>query len=505
MLEVSSISNFILYNNDLEYEVGNANLSLDLSDIPEGKYIFKVVNNVGTESATLTIYIDRTPPEIPIIDAGGLISNTWYNHDVTLTFLSTDNMTSDEDIIFEKSIGYERPSKPKFGEIVDKVTVFNESASPLKVLVRAIDKAGNKSEPTSESNGFIVKIDKRTPTELNVFAFIDDDINKPYTFGDVIEGKLRLMLFQDIKQDTSTSELIYEYQIENTDEWIILSKYSFLQLPNPVGPSHKGFMFDEEFNHNIKFRMRTSAGNIGPETDYYHININKTTIKLKDGAGNEILSEDHVNPEKLPLEKMFLEVNSNIGYDILINNEPSFHGEASGSFDLSDLVEGEYEIKAINSLGNVTKTLNVVVDKTPPEIPIIDGGEFIWYNQDITLTFTSIDNFTSSEELVYLYLVDYDGRIPIWSEPVSSPYTFTEKPLRATKIVAIDKAGNQSRENEGSFKVYIDKLVPGKPEPNAYIDKIPRIPYIFGTETDENIYIQYNANKIFDSNTSTGI
>lgn len=503
-IEVNSIAEYILYKNDNIYNSADVSSSLDLTSLNEGTYKFKVVNNVGTPSDEFIIHIDKTPPAVPTINAGNLVSGTWYNHDVTLEFTSSDNMTPNDEIIFEKSIGYDG-RHPKFGELIESSYKFTETPSPVKVMVRAIDKAGNVSESTSESEGFIVKIDKRTPTKLNVFGFINDDVNQPYEFGKVIQGGLRVMLYQDIKQDSTTSELIYEYQIEDTEEWIILTNYKFLQLPNPVGPKHKGFMFDEDFNHKVKFRMRTSAGNVGPETDYYHININTTTIKLLDGDNNPILSGGHVNPINLPQERMTLEVQSNSDYQVLINNEAAFSGNASGSFNLSYLEEDEYEIKVINSMGSVTNPINIIVDKTPPEIPIITElnniPSYTWTNQDVTLILNSSDNYSNNDEITYERTITVIGpqARKTWGIPIERISTFTENisssPLENTiHVRAIDKAGNISEPSIEHYRFRIDKLVPGELTVHGVYESTNTY-YDFDSVTNDDLKIFLIQNK----------
>ena len=207
------------------------------------KNFITIVNEKGHKTkCDVNTYIDRTLPTKPIVvSTDGFPEGTWKNENFTLTVTSEDNHSGiayyqycypGADGICEESewVTYERSVRGEeefaTGAFEYVTTAFSIERSE-KVSIRAVDRAGNKSEETL----YQINIDKTAPVVSNVNfdtttrklnAVMSDNLSKISSYG-LTTTTLKPQNYTDVT-DIATYNLSYSVEAAFSGTYYIWAK-----------------------------------------------------------------------------------------------------------------------------------------------------------------------------------------------------------------------------------------------------------------------------------------
>lgn len=311
--------------------------TIDNTKLGKYKVRYFYFDDAGNSRAGVRyVYVqDTTAPEI-LIDLNGYVPGTWSNTRVTWNLSATDNLTSSDNIQFQRNYagGAEGTTWHNCSNESSFIGQYNWNMS-----FRAIDEAGN----VSEIGPFNVKVDNVVPTEPTV------NLNN-YTEGDWTDQPININLEST---DHMSGIQKYQYQLDNDGIWIDMTSDT-LEL-------------DGNYNSVIKFRSVDNATNASDETRNYVIkeDITAPTIELL-GDNPLIINRTLFNN--------FSDINPGVN---IIDNYTTYDDlniSVSGINDVNMRNVGEYYIVyTVTDLAGNTKTATrtvKIIESIPPIISL---------------------------------------------------------------------------------------------------------------------------------------
>ncbi len=293
-----------------------------------------VDNYEGNRLSALTIIVDNTAPSKPLITSrDGYIAGIWVNHDVTLDFHSTDNVTAPENLRYEYNTG----SGPTGWRSISNPRTFTSNVYN-NVYVRAIDEAGNISPV---STFFQVKVDKTPPKKPKI------DTNG-YT-SDIPTSEnvyLRSYGSEEVNntgtQIASESPIKYQYRI-NEGPWINSNEVEYLS----------------ETNSKVEFRVVDEAGNISPTSEIMVIidrtaPIGKVTYNTTELTNNDVTATLTLNEDGIVTSSGWIQRSSKTFTKVFESN----------------VITETVEFKDLAGNTNSANVLINNIDKVPPIITL---------------------------------------------------------------------------------------------------------------------------------------
>lgn len=269
------------------------------------------------------------------------------------------------------------------------------------------------------------------------------------------------------------------------------------------GSTEGGYLFEAVLNSgNMPFSWSTSS------SDYY--NFTAANCVLTDFSGDIELDSIEIPISFRTLTNIVLSDWESYGGTLYTNNDDfavkgqaspnstvtittgsnSFQSTASssGAFSVTvtGLTEGTHRITASDSEGLSTSshTYNLVVDQTPP---VLDTFKATAESSNITLTWT-----TSNTDIAYYLLWKDDAALVRAADTYTSKSYITTGGIGSTfKVVAVDRAGNQSAPKEVTVGDEEPPTVPGTPTMTSRGTK--NISFSWEASTDNVAVYQYEV------------
>lgn len=369
----------------------------------EGKKITKSVTYIAN-------FEDKTAPSKVVINNSS--NGNWTNETVNIDWESTDEGSG----IAKYQYAYsENALDREFQDFSgnEKTQMSRSTERNSKIFIRAVDNVGNKSEATMTE----IKIDKTLPKFNHKSGYhIDQDINIIIT-----EQNLDKVVInnRDINKNTTYSESEITLSAEAT-------------------------------------YLVTAYDKAGNENSVWYA-IDKTAPKI-DVVNNT--AEDSKHFVELNVYDKFL---TSLSINDLQIDRKDFIVKGQNEefyYNIKLTEDNIYKILAKDKFGHLTAT-EFVIDNSAPSKPVITARDGYLAgtrtNKTVTLDFTTIDNNTSNENIIYQSTTS-PGYTDSWKN-ISNPTIFDKDIYNNVYVRAIDEAGNIS-EHSNFFQVIVDKTAP---------------------------------------------
>lgn len=460
------------------------------NNLPSGSYILAVFAG-GTFIGSDNVYIDQTHRSAGVVIRGYHISNNDF-----------------EEIIYntDSSIIYLHTSHPNYAYVR-----FSESSSFSGATYRPIRQHYNQSLMLSEENGLktiYVQFRSTAGEESGVYIWKVDKVSE-IVEPTIVDVKLTvdgLEVYRIPEHSEFKISLVTNSQL--TDAYVqfwndIDEAYDYTKYPmHYKAPTEEGYLFEGIFDSNdIPFAWSNTFDNLynftavnvvltnllGTE-DYEAMEIPLsfralTHISLSGWysyggtvytSSNDFTLSGHASP------------NSTVTATINSNNYQATT-DVSGAFAImiTDLNEETHKITVMDDKGlstNKNFIYNLVVDKTSPVIDTLkatsDAG-------NITISWTSSDN-----DIAYYMLWKDNAMLVRASDAYTSTSYITTGGIGATfKVIAVDRAGNQSVAKEITVGDEEPPTTPGTPTMISHGTK--HISFDWTASTDNVAVYQY--------------
>ena len=473
------------------------------------------------------IVVDKTAPQITLTsDVAN--ENGYYNKDVKVN-VGVDEMSPNcsgiKNVYYEVINGNEvtqsgnlynfdvkSPTKSQFEQkISGNITVYAEknNSDNIKVIVKAVDNAGNQSE-----SSVVLNINKTNPTisvkfDNNDLKFAENErgyFNANRTATVTITDR-----FSTFDAKAATDGIVISAKDINGEE-ISLDKTKMISKWDTNGDTHTAYVkFDEDANYDWSVSYQNKAGKSAEKVDVseqktpYKFTVDKTSPSLKLTYEKNTWSELLQTITFGIWSKSDVEVTANAKDDISPIKSVSYHkyngDTALGDKELDKLYnEGEFK-EYNNSItvspgeqaviygrvedyaGNYTyvSSNGIIADNKAPEItfdvsPKNKYGEI--YNGDVDVT-VGVKDVCSGIKNVHYEVIngnEVTQSEDLYNFNVKSP-TKSQLETEISKLITVDaernnsddvkvvvtatdNAGNKTKDDEHTISLVIDKTPP---------------------------------------------
>ena len=479
------------------------------------------------------IVVDKTAPQITLTsDVAN--ENGYYNKDVKVN-VGVDEMSPNcsgiKNVYYEVINGNEvtqsgnlynfdvkSPTKSQFEQkISGNITVYAEknNSDNIKVIVKAVDNAGNQSE-----SSVVLNINKTNPTisvkfDNNDLKFAENErgyFNANRTATVTITDR-----FSTFDAKAATDGIVISAKDINGEE-ISLDKTKMISKWDTNGDTHTAYVkFDEDANYDWSVSYQNKAGKSAEKVDVseqktpYKFTVDKTSPSL------ELTYEKNIWSELLQTitfgiwSKSDVEVTANAKDDISPIKSVSYHkyngDTALGEKELDELYNnGEFQehnapIKASpgeqaviygrveDYAGNYTyvSSNGIIADNTAPKITFdvspknkygkIYNGDVDVYNGDVDVTVGVNDECSGIKSINYkVYCDENVTQEDTYEFNITDP-TKEQLETEISKLITVDaernnsddvkvvvtatdNAGNKTKDDEHTISLVIDKTPP---------------------------------------------
>lgn len=427
----------------IEYESSNPSVAevlttgkVEILDAGETTITVSVASD-GTYKAdkfefTLTVKEDTTAPTPPSVSFSVTPGEYVVSNDtITVTLKSTDKETG----IYKYY--YKLVNSDDFVEVSGESFTMDPEYRG-KVLVKAVDNAGNESNIV-DADGKIVILDSLEPVIESEYTFktnksvTSDSDNKVFT-----------------NEDITVNFTIIDTNVDVSGKPVVNVNGADIELSAWDQADGKGsFLLSDEGEYTYSIAYTDIAGNSNTVASDTTLVIDKTApvINAVDGNATKWTNDD-----------VTLKVNASDagcgGVEYSLNG-----GTYTSDSEFTVIENGEYSFKVKDALGNESEATVVNVDKIDkdkPEIKDFGADESSWTYKKVTITGTVEDATSGVEKLYYQKNGDTS-----WTElDFNSDFTLEvdEECNTTYKFYCEDAAGNKS--TESSVDVKIDKTKP---------------------------------------------
>ncbi|MDO8586901.1 MAG: hypothetical protein Q7T82_07655 [Armatimonadota bacterium] len=372
--------------------------------------------NVG-DAAGQMLKIDNLAP-VTMINVAGNLQNGWLNSGAVITLDALDNTGGSgvQSVEFDFNDGIWRPYAGPFTLTDDGIVV---------VRARATDNAYNQEVPVEQT----VKIDISAPiTTIGLTGNLQND----WYAGDATVT----LMAEDNLGGSGVLVTLYDF---NDGNWI---------------PYTGSFTVSQEGTTLVRARSLDVANNEEAAVQQ-EVRIDKIapTISISlDGSAQDgwynsevavtLTAEDNAGGSGL----------QTVEYDFNDDNWRTYNGPFAVNEDGIKVVRARCLDNANNQ--SAMPQQEVKIDKAPPTTTIALGGTLQndWYNSDVTVTITPVDQGGSG-----IARIEYDFNDNNWTV-YTAPFQLTQSGSFIVRSRAIDNAGNQGAPVQQLVK--IDKLAP---------------------------------------------
>jgi hypothetical protein len=388
-----------------EYRIGmgtwlNYGTSFTISDEGNTTFYFRTTDIAGNVEATnsLTIRVDKTPPEITVEQEGIEGNDGWYLSDVVVNISASDTISGVDVIEYYDDGIWLTYSTP--------ITITSEGTTNL--LYQAFDKAGNIA-----SGSVDLKIDKTPPTS-SILLFGTSGLE-----GWFVSDVTAFPGANDY--DSGVARITYSF---DGSTWIDFTG---------------SLDITEEGIHTLQYNASDLAGN-SEEPNSLIIKIDKTSPETVMNTEGLQGLEDWFN-STVNISFISTDLHSGISQIYYRINGGEWNEYITDYVTLESEGQHSIEYYSIDVAGNEEDTISdsVKIDLTPPETTlIISGIEGLngWFVSSVTLQLSSIDTQSGVSKIYYsfngIYWGVYAGK-PV-GHKLMAPFTFY--------YYAVDKAGN---------------------------------------------------------------
>lgn len=500
---------------------------------PEVSYYWRVqacdtVGNCSAWTSPWKINIDNTVPSIPnnlsysttngkVLGCGNITNQ--YNVVAKWNASIDTNFSNYEYKSFNPTNGWVW-NGGNIGNTLSRSGAFTVGEGTYGFAVRAVDKAGNVSNWTSENltNSCQIIYDNTAPS-IPTATLIANGINVP-TNGYTNSKTFKFSL---------SSANATRYQLKYWND-IIGSSY---KINNPWNPTTLNAAYSDNFTqgegkHFFAFSACDVAGNCSAYSTPFTVTYDKTSpiVNIISPKGGDILkgvvnisgsvTDDNPHHYYFVVKKINGSVVAGPG-TVYQNNVSNWNWDTTKVPDGTYIIDLEARDAANNKDTNSVKTITVIVDNAVPA-STIDGGinnGIIYSNTwNGSITGTASDNLSGVDKVLLSvertsdgkYYSPDDGWINGTEETTrittngTTMWNFTlPEPLEDIYIIkshAIDKAGNT--ENTYTLTIVLDKTIPeviislNPATPDASNNWYKTQPEVTLTATDANFYkIEY--------------
>ena len=472
------------------------------------------------------IVVDKTAPQITLTsDVAN--ENGYYNKDVKVN-VGVDEMSPNcsgiKNVYYEVINGNEvtqsgnlynfdvkSPTKSQFEQkISGNITVYAEknNSDNIKVIVKAVDNAGNQSE-----SSVVLNINKTNPTisvkfDNNDLKFAENErgyFNANRTATVTITDR-----FSTFDAKAATDGIVISAKDINGEE-ISLDKTKMISKWDTNGDTHTAYVkFDEDANYDWSVSYQNKAGKSAEKVDVseqktpYKFTVDKTSPSLKLTYEKNTWSELLQTITFGIWSKSDVEVTANAKDDISPIKSVSYHkyngDTALGDKELDELYNnGEFQehnapIKASpgeqaviygrveDYAGNYTyvSSNGIIADNKAPEItfdvsPKNKYGKI--YNEDVDVTVSVKDVCSGIKSINYkVYCDENVTQEDTYEFNITDP-TKEQLETEISKLITVeaeknnsdnvkvvvtatDNAGNKTKDDEHTISLVIDKTPP---------------------------------------------
>ena len=479
------------------------------------------------------IVVDKTAPQITLTsDVAN--ENGYYNKDVKVN-VGVDEMSPNcsgiKNVYYEVINGNEvtqsgnlynfdvkSPTKSQFEQkISGNITVYAEknNSDNIKVIVKAVDNAGNQSE-----SSVVLNINKTNPTisvkfDNNDLKFAENErgyFNANRTATVTITDR-----FSTFDAKAATDGIVISAKDINGEE-ISLDKTKMISKWDTNGDTHTAYVkFDEDANYDWSVSYQNKAGKSAEKVDVseqktpYKFTVDKTSPSLKLTYEKNTWSELLQTITFGIWSKSDVEVTANAKDDISPIKSVSYHkyngDTALGDKELDELYNnGEFQehnapIKASpgeqaviygrveDYAGNYTyvSSNGIIADNKAPEITFdvspknkygeIYNGDVDVYNGDVDVTVGVNDECSGIKSINYkVYCDENVTQEDTYEFNITDP-TKEQLETEISKLITVDaernnsddvkvvvtatdNAGNKTKDDEHTISLVIDKTPP---------------------------------------------
>ena len=413
----NGISSYDVYvNNTLRTSLAGTKNTVSLS-LNEGVNIIKVVatdNSGKTNSSTVTVNVDLTPPTITVISPKNN-SESIYNSSVVVEWNSTDNMGIDH---FEVNVDGGGWTNVYLNTSItlENLTLYNHT-----VRIKAIDRAGNVR--------IISVVFSLNPSEPQLTSSNNNDSDIAIMSSDAI------YLSWTIDGDYDHVELI----IDNSTT-INVGKQDHYLLENL-----------SEGMHNVTIRVVYPSGEYVDKT--YRVMVDSSAPSI------EITSHTTTNNDSLVLSWNSSDNLSGIDhYEILVGGSWRYIGNQTNyTLDLSGTADGMYLVivRAFDRVGNYAQRYVImIVDRTPPTLQVLNPPNKTYISaSNMTLAIDASDNLQVTMVRIYV-----NGTL-VYEGEYKTSYLLSGL-LEGTNAIRIELLDVAHNSIEQTLVVYVDSKSP---------------------------------------------
>ncbi|MDD2208823.1 MAG: hypothetical protein PHU45_05720, partial [Bacilli bacterium] len=393
--------------------------------------------NMSEPSSYFQVKVDKNNPKVPSINTNGYVSGTLTNKNIIVSASGSEETFANESPIIYQF----RWNDEARWQDYDSVTIGSNYNAYISF--RAKDEVGNVSEPTEKIH---VRFDNSAPSKPVITA------RDNYKAGTWTKETVTLD-FNSSDNNTNENNLKYVVNTYLTDD-----ANAWKSISNPA-------IYDKNVYNNVYVRAIDEAGNMSEPSSYFQVKVDKNNPKVPsintNGYVSGTLTNKNIIVSASGSEETFAN-ESPIIYQFRWNDEARW--QDYDSVTIGSNYNAYISFRAKDEVGNVsepTEKIHVRFDNSAPSKPIITARDGYLAgtrtNKTVTLDFTTIDNNTSNENIIYQSTTS-PGYTDSWKN-ISNPTIFDKDIYNNVYVRAIDEAGNIS-EHSNFFQVIVDKTAP---------------------------------------------